>query len=86
MNYAKIYPRLKQFLAKDTRLPYETIRANLPLGGHPLGYDAAGRRALARPLNRVFSDPPIKRLLTSDQTQRATTVRSLARLILEAYQ
>ena len=61
MNYQQIYDRLKRFLATKAGLTVEHITADLRLDAHLLHYTLAGKRSLARPLNCLFSDPPIKR-------------------------
>ena len=85
MNRQTVNIRLKRFLAEDTGASYSEVSVDSELREPPLRYSASGLRALAQPLNRLFSKPPMRRPLKRDETGRAATVRDLADRIVERY-
>ena len=80
--YQAIYARLKRMLGDIKNTSASKIYADTSLGGDGLGFTAQGRRALARHVNKAFSDYGLK--LKRTQTGKAKNVRDLAVLVYGA--
>ena len=86
MEFSTIYKLIKELLSEESGLSPKEITATMELTRRPLLYDTQGLRNLARKINAKFQNPPMNKTLTADQTGEATTVRSLADMVKEAYE